>query len=175
MNNYAVKLVSIVFNDKFGNFVLREAYEDKTFRNTHFVNKFIQSRKTYYEGLFDIELKVNPYYHDTLQDDDILPVFDRVAEYFGTDYTDMFADRKREHVRARWLGMLICNDRGVHPEVIARHIGLDRTTVLHGLKTIRNSIDTYNKDRTEYINVSDHVLVRLHGLYSEDGSGKELS
>jgi chromosomal replication initiation ATPase DnaA len=61
------------------------------------------------------------------------------ADAFGIAVNQMFQRNRREVVvQARWAAWSILTEKGYTPSTIARAYKLDRTSVLHGLKRIKD-------------------------------------
>lgn len=63
-----------------------------------------------------------------------------VAEASGVKASDIYARNKTSVIcRARWVVMLAAYDRGATISGIGRALGLDHTTVMHGIKKAREA------------------------------------
>lgn len=77
---------------------------------------------------------------DTLHPSVVMAVLVATAEEVGTSVPRL-VDRKQrtrepEHAAARWLAAAVLRRLGAPPTEIARHVGMDLTTVLHGFKRV---------------------------------------
>ena len=173
MQQYLISLKSLAFSDKWGNFIVREEYNNMLFAGQHYLDKFISDRKVYYQNLYNIDLVVSPKHMESLGEDNIIRVFELVAEAMNLPKENVLTRRRsRDHFMPRWYAMKICKDRGLSEQVIADKIGFDRTSIIHGLKSVKNLINLYPDQAKTFAMVTDYALYSLKGKFKEDGSGE---
>lgn len=56
----------------------------------------------------------------------------------------------------------------MHPQALASHFGIDRTTVLHAVKTARTMIETNHKSYVNSILLWDDIVSMMMPTYIED-------
>ena len=174
MQKYLVTLKAISFSDNRGNFIVREEYVSMSFSCMEWCNKFMSSRKAFYEKEFGMKLVISPIHRESLKVEHIRKVFELVGEYFELEPGEIFKkNRSNRIVFPRWYAMKICADRGLTEHQIADAIGFDHTTVNNGKTGVLNLINQFPERKTEFAMATDFALYAINGRYKEDGSGQK--
>ena len=133
MQKYLIALKALSFSDQRGNFIVREEYESMSFSNMLWADKFMSSRKAYYQDLFDMTLVMAPIHNETLREDQIRKVFELVGEFLKLPEDAIFErTTKWPIVHARWFAMKICADRDMTEAMIAKAIDMTASNVNNG-------------------------------------------
>lgn len=167
---------SLRFCDNKGGFVVREEYKSLIFRDQELTERYISKRKQYWEGQLLIDLHVATDHNEIMKITEIKRVFRLVARILGIYPEAIFGrSRVRELVDARRFAMMICRGKGLTCAMIGENIGLNRTTVIHHEKTLRDLMKFNPEIRRTYEQIEDAVLSELNGQFLEDGSGKKVT
>lgn len=170
-----ITINSLKFTDERGNLIVQEDYYSLIVVDADHANAFIDSRKTYFEGMFLRKLTVSPDMNETLKLVEIKKVFRYTARKLQIPLEKILSKtRKREYVDARRFAIKICRMRGISHALIAEQIGWDRTTIIHHDKTLTDLMETNDQIFKEYYEVEDYVLTTLNGSFKEDGSGDKI-
>ena len=169
-----ITINSLKFTNERGELIVQEDYYSLIFVDADHVNKFIDSRQTYFEGLFLRKLTVSPDMNETLKLVEIKKVFRYTARKLQIPLEKMLSKtRKRVYVDARRYAIKVCRMRGISHSLIAEQIGWDRTTIIHHDKELTNLMETNDEIFEQYYEVEDYVLTSLNGTFKEDGSGEK--
>lgn len=169
-----ITINSIKFTNEKGGLIVQEDYYSLIFSDADHVNKFIESRKAYFEGLFLRKLTVSPDMNETIKLVEIKKVFRYTARKLQIPTEKILSkSRKRQYVDARRFAIKVCRVRGISHSLIADQIGWDRTTIIHHDKTLTDLMETDDRIFQEYYEVEDYVLTSLNGSFKEDGSGEK--
>lgn len=169
-----ITINSLKFTNERGELIVQEDYYSLIFVDTDHVNKFIDSRKAYFEGLFLRKLTVSPDMNETLKLVEIKKVFRYTARKLQIPIEKILSKtRKRQYVDARRFAIKVCRMRGISHSLIAEQIGWDRTTIIHHDKTLTDLMETDDQIFQDYYEVEDFVLTSLNGTFKEDGSGEK--
>lgn len=170
-----ITLTNLRFFDEYSQFVVEEDFAGLVFANEDLVQVFIDHRTKYWQSVFMKPLRTDPRYNETIKMIEINKIIRFVAWKLGIPVSSLKSkSRKRELVDARRFAMQICADRGMTAPMIADQMGFDRTTILHHLKDFSDLIEYNNDVAKAYYEISDYVMFRLNGQFSQDGSGKLL-
>lgn len=168
-----INLMSIRFSDINGRQVVREEY-NTIFRTHELAELFIEERREYWQKLFDMKLKIDPYRNETIEEIEIQKLFKLTAKAMNIDPKFVLRrTRDADIIEVRRISIAICGEFGLSPSNIGRAINMNHTTIIHHRKRFFDLCRLEPGYEDRYNEIRDNVLNKLNGKFMDDGSGKE--